>query len=390
VGRGLSDETGQAQFELGSLVGAALAKPVGPSTNILVDLALSPQIRLDTVQDIGPDAHPTFAALEVSGMLTVDHLVVDTEVDVHGGLSVTGEVTLGAPFSRVLATDAQGVVGAARVWDGDEEALTREPPTPYLYAPGQGDGETGAAVRVVDGGTGLTRRPQHLQVLVGSDPNVTGVPGGDYVLATLQAGENIDIRLNPPESGDDWQLVVDAPGVAPTQVVATGSPPSLTAAMDGNVAFIDTVQPLHREALPEFVGLSLTKPDSESAPDALLGWREKDRQVVLTRPSVSADVTRWPVRYVRQRADLVYQDGDMVLIVLAGGGLKLPSPKERGIGDGRVLVVTSAVKELSLDGIGSATDSTSPSSLTLGLGQSCTLISAAELAVPGWLVIGRG
>ncbi len=389
VGRGASDETGQAQFELGSLVGAPLTKPVGPSSNILVDLALSPQIRLDTVQDIGPQAHPTFAALDVTGMLTVDHLVVDTEVDVHGGLSVTGEVTLGAPVSSVLATDAQGVVGAARVWDGDESALTQEPPTPYLYAPGQGDGESGAAVRVVDGGTGLTRRPQRRQVLVGADPEVTGVQGGDYVLATLKSGANIDIRLEPDE-GEDWQIVIDAAAVAPTQVVATGSPPSLTASMDGNVAFIDTAQALHSKARPEFAGLSLTNLEVEPAPDGLLGWREKDQQVVLTRGGGSTDITRWPVRYIRQREELFYKDGDMVLVVLVSGGLKLPSPKETGIGDGRVLVVTSATEKFSLDGIGSATDSTSPSAMPLGIGQSCTLISALELPVPGWLVIGRG
>ena len=385
VGRAASGSE-PARFELGSLVGADLPKPEGASPNILVDATgEAPTIRLDTVQDIGPDASPVFAGLDLSGGLTVGG-----NVSVTGTLSVDGEVTLGGPLSSVLATDENGVITAARVWDGDESALDAEPPTPYVYAPGQGDGEKGAAVRIEDGGTGLTQRPRHLQVLVGVEPQSLRSPGGDYVLATLRPGSNADISLNQGEGGD-WQLVIDAGGGASTQVVAAGgatAPANLTAVTADNVVTIDTVQGLHEAASPQFAALSLTNMPIVDAPDAIVGWRKKDKQLVLTQGGGATDVGRWPIRYVDKPEGLAYQDGDMVLAVLVAGELKLPNPRLSRLGDGRVLVIRNVLADkLTLSGLTMGRDNIS---ISLEMGQSVTVVSALGLPFPGWLIIGRG
>lgn len=273
-----------AHFELGSLVGDRLTKPSVPSPNILVDLAQAPKIRLDTVQDIGPDAHPSFAALDVSGMLAADHLVVETDAWVKDKLQVDGELVLGQPKRSLLATSDSGVVVEARAWDGDETALGKEPSPPYVYEPGQP-----APVRIEDGGTGLQQRPLNMQMLIGFEPKLTRGQGGDYVLATLVAGKGISVSLDPVRGGESESvqrtLTITATGGGgggSTNVVAGGNPPSLTAAVnsDGTV-IIDTVQPLHGKAAPTFQGLSLAAPPVR-ATKVFMGWDGKTGELVRT------------------------------------------------------------------------------------------------------------
>lgn len=367
-----------ARFELGSLVGAALPKPSGASPNILVDLGAAPSIRLDTVQDIGPGASPEFAGLDLSGDLTVGGKAV-----VSGSLAVAGELVLGTPLNSVLATDDTGTVIAARPWDGDEEALAAGKAPPYVYAPGEK-----APVRIEDGGTGLNDRPAPMQLLIGVK---SGNPaGGSYALATLVSGKNTQVNLRTVARGQ-LELSIDAGGGgAATQVVAEGNannPPNLTAVSSGNVVTIDTVQPLHPAASPRFQALSLSGPPADK-PDALVGWRKQDGQLVLTQAPAAADITRWPMRYILKPEDLVLRDGDMVLAVLVVGTLNLPNPRTARIGDGRIVVVTNVTADrLAVGGITVGTDTVS---VGLGRSQSLTLASAANLPFPGWLVIGRG
>jgi hypothetical protein len=376
VGREASGST-PARFELGTLAGAALPKPVGPSPNILVDAgSAAPVIRLDTVQDIGPESSPSFADLQLGG-----DLAVAGDASVAGSLSVDGELVLGQPLSALLATDDQGVVTAAQPWDGDEAGLAAATPPPGVYAPGQP-----APVRLEDGGTGLQQRPGPMQMLIG----VKGATsrGGDYALATLVDGQNTVVRL--AEGSGGLRLSIDAAGGgAATQVVAAGGrnrPPSLTAVTAANVVTIDSVQPLHTAASPRFEALSLANPPSRDAATPL-GWDARSGELVLAPRGAAADVGRWPMRYIAKPEELVYRDGDMVLVVLVSGDLKLPDPREAELGDGRILVVSNVQGDrLALGGLTVGTDN---QSIGLARGQSVTLASAAGLRVPGWLVIGR-
>ncbi|HEV6967653.1 hypothetical protein [Roseateles sp.] len=373
VGRAASG-TAPARFELGGLAGAPLPKPAAPSPNILVDATgAAPTIRLDTVQDIGTDASPSFASLDLSG-----------DLGVAGGLSVDGEVVLGQPLNRLLATDEQGVVVAARPWDGDEGALDAGKPPPYAYQPNQP-----APVRIEDGGTGLQQRPRQLQVLVGLEPRIDSLrsQGGDYVLATLTPGANTDITLTQGE-GRDWQLVVEAGGGAATQVVAAGdasAPPSLTAVANGNVVTIDTVQPLHTAASPRFSALSLSRPPRSEAPDAMVGWRKQDGQLVLTQPPPAADVGVQPIRYIGRAEELKLVNDDHVVVVAAMPltrlvQLALPEPKAGGFDEGRVITV-KALGGLAVSGV------EGDKRIGLEAGNSVTLIASVRMGQ--WLVIGR-
>jgi hypothetical protein len=377
VGRAASGPT-PALFELGALTGAALPKPVGPSPNILVDAAgAAPAIRLDTVQDIGPDASPDFAGLDLSGDLTVGG-----NASVTGSLSVDGELVLGAPLNSLLATDDKGVVVAARPWDGDEDALADGKPPPFVYAPGQK-----APVRIEDGGTGLASRPAEMQMLIG----VKGATprGGDYVLATLVDGKNTQVSLKPVARGS-FELSVNAEGggVA-TQVVAAGnasSPPSLTAVTAANVVTINTAQPLHPSAAPRFQALSLAALPQRSVP-ALVGWDASSGELVQTAiPQGGAtDVGQWRIRYVQKPEELAVTDEDHVLVILLSGQMQMPDPRRARISEGRVIVLKAVAPATGVviggvDGDGR---------LGLETGMSVTLIAATKIDPPRWLVIGR-
>ena len=213
--------------------------------------------------------------------------------------------------------------------------------------------------------------------------------GGDYALATFVNGKNTQVNLRAVARGQ-LELSIDASGGGQaTTVVAAGNadnPPSLTAVADGSVVVIDTVQPLHPAASPQFQALSLSGPPVDKA-DAVVGWRKQDGQLVLTQAAAPTDVTRWPMRYVSKVDELALRDGDMVLAVLLDGTLNLPNPRTLRIGDGRIVVITNVTaNRLAVNGLTVGTDTIS---IGLARGQSVTLASAANLPFPGWLVIGR-
>lgn len=386
VGRAAAGST-PARFELGTLAGVALPKPAGPSPNILVDATgAAPTIRLDTVQDIGPDASPGFAGLDLTG-----DLIVGGQLQVSGSLSVDGELVLGAPLRNLLASDDNGVVVAARPWDGDEAGLAAGQQPPYAYQPGQK-----AAVRIEDGGTGLQQRPAQMQLLVGVAPRALRGDGGSYVLATLVAGKNTSVQLNRSRGGDGeepgWQLSIDATGgsgAPATQVVAAGNadnPPSLTAVTAANAVTVDTVQPLHPAAAPRFEGLSLAAPPAREA-KVLLGWDEGSGELVRTPlpPPAAVDVGVWPVRYIDKVEELRLARGDHVLVVAPlaltrQALLALPEPRDGGIAEGRVIVIKT-LGNLLVSGV------EGDGRLGLEAGNSLTLIASQRLG--RWLVIGR-
>lgn len=376
VGRAASGSQA-ARFELGSVIGAALAKPSGASPNILVDLANAPTIRLDTVQDIGPGASPDFAGLDLSGDLTVGG-----KAHVSGNLSVDGELVLATPLNSLLATDDGGAVVAARRWDGDEPALADGKPPPFVYAPGQK-----APVRIEDGGTGLNERPAPMQMLVGvksANPR-----GGDYALATLVNGKNTQVNLRTVARGQ-LELSIDASGGGTaTQVVAAGntsSPPSLTAVTSGSTVTINTVQPLHTGAVPRFQALSLAALPQRST-QTVVGWDASSGELVQTAAPQGAatDVGQWRIRYVLKPTELVVTDKDHVLVVQVNGNLALPDLSRGDISEGRVIVIKLAgnVGDFVLSGIEGA------GRQAMKTPNSLTVIAATKLDPPQWLVIAR-
>jgi hypothetical protein len=378
VGRAASGST-PARFELGTVAGVALPKPVGPSPNILVDAtSAAPAIRLDTVQDIGPGASPDFVGLDLSGDLTVGG-----SASVTGNFSVDGELVLGEPLRSLLATDASGAVIAARPWDGDEAALASPQPPAFVYVPG-----LRAPVRIEDGGTGLQLRPAERQVLIGVKGSTPR--GGDYALATLVNGNNTQVNLRQPPGGGPLQLSIDASGGGTsTQVVAAGSassPASLTAVTAGNVVTINTTQPLHDKAAPRFEALSLSAPPSRTAAMSL-GWDPSSGQVVTTSTPTEpqADIGKWGIRYVRKSDELSITDKDHVLVVLVNGNLALPDLLRGNISEGRVIVikVKGGVSDFVVSGIEGTT------SVALKDPNSLTVIAAAGTTPPQWLVIAR-
>jgi len=378
VGRAASGPT-PARFELGTLAGAALPKPVGPSPNILVDATdAAPTIRLDTVQDIGPGASPDFVGLDLSGDLTVGG-----NASVTGNLSVDGELVLGEPLSSLLATDGAGVVVAARPWNGDEAGLSAGTSPPFVYAPGEK-----APVRIEDGGTGLQLRPGERQVLIG----VKGATprGGDYALATLVNGSNTQVNLKQAPGGGPLQLSIDASGGGtPTQVVAAGnasSPPSLTAVTNANVVTLNTVQPLHQAAAPRFQALSLAALPQRTVP-ALVGWDASSGELVQTAAPQggTADVGQWRIRYVQKPNELAVTDEDHVLVIMISGQMQMPDLRRVRISEGRVIVlkVVAPATGVTIGGI------EGDARIGLETGMSVTLIAATQIDPPRWLIIAR-
>ena len=177
-------------FTLGWLTGATHGEGDAQDANINVDVnTAAPNILLDTVQNIDPDASPSFAGLTVSGTLTAGALEVSGPATVTGAFTANGGVTAGglnvAPLaSAVIGSNAAGDFVKAVRWDGVEANVGNE--ATYYYAPGQGQ-----PVRIEDGGTGLSARPQPLQMLVGRNDDAPP----EYVLANLVAGRNVTLSL---------------------------------------------------------------------------------------------------------------------------------------------------------------------------------------------------
>lgn len=178
-------------FTLGWLAGATHGEGDGQAANIKVDVnADAPNILLDTIQNIDPDASPSFAGLTVSGTLGAGALEVTGPATVSGELAANGGVTarglnVANLASAVIGSNATGDLVKAVRWDGVETNVGNE--ATYYYAPGQGH-----PVRIEDGGTGLSARPQPLQMLIGR--NDDSPP--EYVLANLVAGKNVSLSLN--------------------------------------------------------------------------------------------------------------------------------------------------------------------------------------------------
>jgi hypothetical protein len=215
--------------------------------------------------------------------------------------------------------------------------------------------------------------------------------GGDYVQASLVNGKNTAVTLSPPQDGDGgtrgWELRIDAAGGGtPTQVFAAGNannPPSLTAVPTGNRVVIDTVQALHPAAQPRFNRLNLTAPP-EAAGATLLGWDANSNEVVRTSvPASSADVGRWPLRYMRSLREQRVAAGDQVLVNLVAGRLPLPDLTRGGVDEGRVIVLKATPNApLSVLNVENGV-------VNLDGSMSVTVIAATKLDPPQWLVIGR-
>ena len=259
-----------------------------------------PDITLDTVQPLHPEAQPTFAALTLSGPGPLpDPARPVPALHVSGG-SQTDTLRITTLAQTLLAADAEHRVAPARRWDGG--TLGTEDQPPYFYAPGQE-----APVRLQDGGTGLATPPRPMQLLVGRPaarvlpgrPGLPGLPGlpdreaaadSAYVLAELTAGANVSLGLKQDNAGD-WRLRIDATGgtsialpLAPTQggtglasapqdgqllVGATGglwqpgrlfpgANASLLVTRSADGLVLDTSQALHAQAAPGFAGLRLS------------------------------------------------------------------------------------------------------------------------------------
>lgn len=272
--------------------------------NIVVDLTQAPDILLDTAQNMNTTATPSFAGLSVNGALGVattatigggttlsSTATINGLLTASGGITTSG-LTITGLSGGVVGSDIDGKLGNALRWDGLEANIATVPT--YYYAPGQGH-----AVRIADGGTGLTGLPDALQVLVGRNDNPANPA---YVLATLEAGNNVTLALSksyasPPGSQPEtWKLTLNATGgntlalpLATEQggtgqkeapefgqiligngnkqfglgnlaVGDRGSGPNLVLDNTATALTLDTVQDLHTKATPTFTGLRLIRP----------------------------------------------------------------------------------------------------------------------------------
>ncbi|MCM8593862.1 hypothetical protein [Accumulibacter sp.] len=406
-------------FVLGNLLGATHAGSGGPVANVRVDVvAQAPDILLDTAQDIDPEASPSFAGLTVGGTLTSETLTVAQTAGIGGLLTAGGgisasAITVAGLDSALIAGDTLGQLVKATRWDGVEANVTSQPT--YYYAPGQGH-----AVRVGDGGTGLTTRPQPLQMLVGR--NDAAAPA--YVLANLVAGANVSLSLThqdlpplPPQPARRiWNLQIDATGGSVALPIdaarggtgqTTNPQPGQILVGDGGGEFavgdvsganggrnlsvsasasglsIDTVQDLHAAAEPTFAALRLSQPATTRATHAL-GWSRDTREVVIDDLPASRGVH---LLTTAQRVQQAVRDlpalgtGDQVLVYLNDSAVS--AALDEPTVDGQMLIVKIArdAGPLTLGGRIDLGD------LALEKGQSITLIGSTRLRE--WLVVGR-
>ena len=388
-------------FVLGELKGATHSTG-GDATesNIRVDVtSAAPDILLDTVQDIDPQASPSFAGLTVSGAVAAGSLAID-------GLA-----------AGVVGSDSTGKLLAAKRWDGIEASIAGEPS--YYYAPGQGH-----AVRIPDGGTGLSARPAALQVLVGRNDS-PATPA--YVLATLQAGSNVDLALNKvissppgprPLRSEEWTLSINAKGgsdlalpllakqggsgqdkapdkgqiligdgngaFALGEVVAAGSGLNLTVESGADAITLNTVQDLHPKAVPTFEDLLLNNPPDTKSTHGL-AWNSETRAVVRSAlPGRGVRVLKTSKDFPRKPDDLLAMNPvDQLLVYAADIAVKtaLPPPTI----DGQMLII----KVLPNAGSVVFEDNGSVDLGAVGLEKGQSLSVVASLAIGKWLVVGR-
>jgi len=429
-------------FVLGELKGATHSSG-GDATesNIRVDVVgEAPDIVLDTVQDIDPQASPSFAGLSISGAVAAGSLAVSGTAAIAGNTTIGGDTTIAGTTTLtgslsanggitttalgitglaagVVGSDSSGKLLAAKRWDGIEASIAGEPS--YYYAPGQGH-----AVRIPDGGTGLSARPAALQVLVGRNDS-PATPA--YVLATLQAGSNVELALNKvissppgprPLRREEWTLSINAKGgsdlalpllakqggtgqekepgkgqiligdgngaFALGEVVAAGSGLNLTVESGADAVTLNTVQDLHAKAVPTFEDLLLSNPpDSKSTHG--LAWNSETRAVVRSAlPGRGVRVLKTSKDFPRKAEDLLAMNPvDQVLVYAADVAVKtaLPPPAI----DGQMLIV----KLLSNAGSVVLEDNGSVDLGAVGLEKGQSLSVVASLAIGKWLVVGR-
>lgn len=419
VGAPAASPAAPPAFVLGNLLGATHAGSGGPVANLRVDVAAqAPDIVLDTAQDIDPEASPSFAGLTVGGTLASETLTVAQTASVGGLLTAgggisTSAITVAGLDSALIAGDALGQFVKATRWDGVEANVTSQPT--YYYAPGQGH-----AVRIADGGTGLTARPQPLQMLVGR--NDAAAPA--YVLANLVAGANVSLSLThqdlPPLTSQParriWNLQIDATGSSVALPIdtarggtgqTTNPQPGQILVGDGAGEFavgdlsganggrnlsvsasasglsIDTIQDLHTAAEPTFTALRLSQPASTPATHAL-GWSRDTGEVVIddlpTRRAVQLLDT--PQRFIEAIRNLpALGTADLVLVYLADAAVD--APLEEPVVDGQMLIIKAAPRARPITVAGSVDLGT----VIVEAGRSLTLVGSRRLRQ--WLVVGR-
>ena len=335
---GAPGEETPRRFALGSLVAAAHEtggdSPI--ATNLRIDsFSRAPDIVLDTVQDIGPEASPSFAELHVDRIVTTSAAQV-TEV-----------------AASVVGADATGRLVQAPRWNGDEESIGSTITLGY-YGPGQE-----APVRIADGGTGLAVLPQFGQTLIGDDL-------GRYTLGRIagaRQGLNVAISLG----GND----------------------TLGQSLD---LLIDTTQDLHPQSHPTFAALRLRTPAAQTATHGL-GWNASTGEVVSQPLGTGAGTPARRVHLFGSIDELAklfdrlaeFGPGDHVMVYVPGVPMdpvsgQIPGPKV----DGQQVIIKTLRRSGSTLLLSGRFDL---EKMTLEPGQSVTLVGSLRLEQ--WLAIAR-
>lgn len=413
-------------FALGWLKGAQ-ADSTGKGRNIVVDVGPAPDILLDTSQDIDTTASPSFADLSLSGNLAVsgtatidgtttlgDTATVSGLLTASGG-TTTPALTLSSLSAGLVGSDSAGILGNALRWDGLEANLGTI--QTYYYAPGQGH-----AVRIADGGTGLTALPAALQVLVGRNDN-PATPS--YALATLEAGSNVALALTKSGGASPtWKLSISATGggnslnlplatdqggtgqkevpelgqiligdgnknfaVGALAVGDRGNGPNLVLDTAATALTLDTFQDLHPKAVPTFHALRLTRP-STARPTHGLGWNNESRHVVVMPLPISRNLTvvdapdKFPLK--PEEWEKFLAAGDQVLVHALDQAVTIDSLPPPAL-DGQMLILKVHLR----GGPVVIEDNGSVDAGAIGIesGQSITLVGSVTLKQ--WLLVGR-
>lgn len=413
-------------FARGWLKGAQ-PDSTGKGRNVVVDVGQAPDILLDTAQDIDSTASPSFVGLSLNGNLTVDGTAtIDGATTLGGTATVSGlltasgnittpNLTVSGLSAGLVGSDSTGLLTNALRWDGLEANLGTI--QTYYYAPGQGH-----AVRIADGGTGLTAGPAPLQVLVGRNDN-PATPS--YALATLEAGSNVALALSKSGGASPtWKLTINATGGGPSlnlplateqggtgqkevpllgqiligdgnknfalgalAVGDRGNGPNLTLDTTAAALTLDTVQDLHTKATPTFHALRLMRP-SAARPTHGLGWNNESRHVVSMPLPISRNLTlvdapdKFPAKVEEWEKFLAA--GDQVLVHAIDQAVKVDSLPPPAI-DGQMLIfkVYRSGGRVSIEDNGSI----DVGAIGIAPGQSLTLVGCVTLKQ--WLLVGR-
>jgi len=411
-------------FALGWLKGAQ-PDSAGNSRNIVVDISQAPDILLDTTQNIDATASPSFVDLSLSGNLTVDGTAsidgattLGDTATVSGLLTASGNITtpsltVSGLTAGLVGSNSSGLLANALPWDGQESNLGTV--KTYYYAPGQGH-----AVRIADGGTGLTTGPAPLQVLVGRNDS-PATPS--YALATLEAGSNVALALSKSGGASPtWKLTISATGgpslslplsaeqggtgqkeipllgqiligdgknfgIGALAVGDRGKGPNLELDTTATALTLNTIQDLHANATPTFEALLLTQP-SAARPTHGLGWNSTSRNVVVTPLPITRTVTviddesKIPQKPADWKKFLA--PGDHVLVNAIDKAITIDSLPPPAI-DGQMLIIKVHPKGGPV--VIENNDTVDVGSIGIESGSSITLVGS--VALKQWLLVGR-